>query len=591
MPRQRPLGPHPEERPNWGSMNEGQRRYAIEQYQLARVRRGLDIDHPTPVTDNEPDPLPELQLTHTDFDSRPISQSDIDAAIEDINNYQGDNTGNSDELDTILAGNPDQDRFNSVYSELDTGMADLDVTSSTGGTKRAGDGPQGGGGKRSNAGGSSIPGRAGAENGGGGVSGASEGVVEIPRPINDDSFYTKHFKKQHKFFTFGFASKIISQPIAVSAGNYPAHTQYYMTSSLAQIPVHIPALYINQSEFNLLPIGSHIKQLKVTVVQRNPVLQFETNASATQLATLNQNKNAIYSIGLNKTGYGVDRHYTAFGTSGEPMIPTAQGPAIYGPSVTPAYQGLVSDLYGVTNSDANFGTITPKHQFGMYTTLKNYWCTTTTSLDNTGWPNVQSKTKEWDAANTVGMPICEYSYTPQMGLIKAPQRAIWTGLPFRTTNNYFRGTGQEGPEMLTRTVDGTGNNTTLTYVPQNKSATITPLTIFTPIEQGQFQSVGVGGNMNPKVQPSLHIGIMPAPALSSGSLTSDLSNSTFTDVRGYFDVTCEMIVGWREHTDRPFATAYNIAPGQEVFQATSAGQNQETSVWANAYGAAAIPNA
>ena len=40
MPRVRPLGPNPQDRPNWDSLNEGQRRYAMEQWNLARVRRG-----------------------------------------------------------------------------------------------------------------------------------------------------------------------------------------------------------------------------------------------------------------------------------------------------------------------------------------------------------------------------------------------------------------------------------------------------------------------------------------------------------------------------------------------------------------------
>ena len=40
--------PPPNERPNWHKLNEGQRRYAWEQYNLALVRRGLPIDHPIP---------------------------------------------------------------------------------------------------------------------------------------------------------------------------------------------------------------------------------------------------------------------------------------------------------------------------------------------------------------------------------------------------------------------------------------------------------------------------------------------------------------------------------------------------------------
>lgn len=36
--------PPPNERPNWSKLNEGQRRYAWEQYNLALVRRGLPIN-------------------------------------------------------------------------------------------------------------------------------------------------------------------------------------------------------------------------------------------------------------------------------------------------------------------------------------------------------------------------------------------------------------------------------------------------------------------------------------------------------------------------------------------------------------------
>ena len=582
MPRQRPLGVHPSERPNWESMNEGQRRYAVEQYQLARLRRGLDIDHPNPVTEPAPEPeLPEL--------------GDISAELEELE--RGHHNTDSKELDEILDGDYNQDDIDKVVRELDTGMGDVEmqnVSSSSSGTKRTGDSVPASGTKKIRGGGrTSLPGRAGAEGGGGGVSGASEGIVEIPRPRNADSFYTKHFIKQHKFFTFGFASKVISQTIAASnpAGTYPAHTQYYMTSSLAQIPVHIPALYMNQAEFNLLRNGAYVKHIKVTVVQRNPVLQFETNASATQLATLNQNKNAIHAIGLNKTGYGVDRHYTSFGVSGEPMIPTAQGPPLYTSSSSPTYQGLVSDLYGVHNGHADFATITPKHQFGMYTTLKNYWCTTTTSLDATGWPNLQSKIKEWDAANTVGLPICEYEYTPKMGQLNTPQRAIWTGLPFATAPTYNHGTGNTAPESIQKTVTGAGVVTKLTYSQKDKNTVTTGLNLYTPIEKSQSHSVGPSGTLQHQVQPSLHVGIMPAPALSSGSLTSDLSNSTFTDVRGYFDVTCEMIVGWREHTDRPYANNFNVAPGEEIYETSGEDVVQDSSIWANCYGNMVIPNA
>ena len=45
MPRVRPLGPNPQDRPNWDSMNEGKKRYAMEQWKIARVRRGKYFNH------------------------------------------------------------------------------------------------------------------------------------------------------------------------------------------------------------------------------------------------------------------------------------------------------------------------------------------------------------------------------------------------------------------------------------------------------------------------------------------------------------------------------------------------------------------
>nr|CAD7448507.1 unnamed protein product [Timema bartmani] len=102
------------------------------------------------------------------------------------------------------------------------------------------------------------------------------------------------------------ASKVISAPIAGSGDNIVAHTVYYLTTALAQILVHKPILYMNKSEFDLLPQGSEILEVKVSIVQRN-ALSFATNASTTNLATLDQNKIGVYAIGLNKTGYGMDR--------------------------------------------------------------------------------------------------------------------------------------------------------------------------------------------------------------------------------------------------------------------------------------------
>jgi hypothetical protein len=77
----RPLGPPPYSRPNWGRLNEGQRRYAMEQYNynnIARVRRGLPVDHSRPsstITSSESDTGSHSEAAS---ENPPVSPSDSD---------------------------------------------------------------------------------------------------------------------------------------------------------------------------------------------------------------------------------------------------------------------------------------------------------------------------------------------------------------------------------------------------------------------------------------------------------------------------------------------------------------------------------
>ncbi|MGL5689581.1 MAG: hypothetical protein ACRDD8_02070, partial [Bacteroidales bacterium] len=91
MPRTRPLGPPPDERPNWDSLNEGQRRYAWEQYNLAKVRRGIPIDHPIPDTPNaepaQPDPQEQDYIDEFDLsllDNNTPQENQEEASLDEI---------------------------------------------------------------------------------------------------------------------------------------------------------------------------------------------------------------------------------------------------------------------------------------------------------------------------------------------------------------------------------------------------------------------------------------------------------------------------------------------------------------------------
>lgn len=436
----------------------------------------------------------------------------------------------------------------------------------TGGEKRQGDAIDGGVEKKAKAGpsgksGKRLPGTAKPQ----GLEGNGDRtVIYIDRPINPFNLVLTKFTKQHKFLTFGIANKILAQDVATPE----PHKIYFLTTALAEIPVHKLPLYLNQSEFDLLPDGAEVVEIKVKVVQRNALLSFQTNASNTALATLNQNKNGVYAIGLNKTCYGCNRTYTGFNAT-EKMIPTATGPPLYEKvEGEPAYEGLLEDFYGVDNSDAaGFLTSLPKHQTGMYTTLKNYFCMTQTSKYSGGWPNLQSKVVEYDAAALVGEPILTYTYHPKIAPIKPVQPYYPTQIPFGDLN-VMHGTLQSSAELYKRQFETSTLGYTTSYSLISRGAAGPSLfDYYADIEKSQYMFKGPGGNVSPVIQDSLHIGINPVPALTTSAITTGITNSNFTDTRSYFDVHCELIVAVKQYTDRPYAKKYNVPYGEHYLSA------------------------
>jgi len=242
MPRIRPLGPPPDERPNWDSLNEGQRRYAWEQYNLAKVRRGIPIDHPIPGL-QEPEP------------TQPNSQeqdyiNEFDVSVLDNNSPQE----GEEELEEILDRPVNSTALTSVLDELNNMSSDsmqVDADTTSGQLKRkqtdAGNTPK----KMSK--GTSLPGTAGGMGGGG----MEQAVEPIPRPMYSAHSYTRHYKKVHRLMSFGLAFK----PIAVPRTGTIQYSDVFMVTPMAHIPWEYLFMYLNPSEFALLPPGSRVKRV------------------------------------------------------------------------------------------------------------------------------------------------------------------------------------------------------------------------------------------------------------------------------------------------------------------------------------------
>lgn len=405
---------------------------------------------------------------------------------------------------------------------------------------------------------------------------SSDGMMEyqIERPLSKFGDTISVYKKSHKFMTFGIAPAIL-QPAANQVDTF-------LTTYLAEIPWHIPALYLNQSEFDLLQQGSHVISLEVEVFYRGSTIQFETGASATGLATLNQINDIAVGYALNKTGWGSNVSLRGFGTGQQSMVPTAIARPLYEP-VTGVYRGMIADYYGRNNNDANFKNDIPKHQVGRQTFLYNYFAVSTAGIATPpqagriqfgGWPCIAEKIEQYDGKTVVNKPVAHMKYEPKMGFIKTPLKTLAHGMPAPSLTSALN-IPTNGNLVNARIA--VAQNSGSTIVPANRDTDINENTatlnndltiqnIYTPIEKAQWARSGVWGEADAHVQPSLHIGVQPVPALTTASLlTEDSVFNQWTDTRAYWDVNCTMVVKNTFPTRYPYAANANVPIGEQVF--------------------------
>ncbi len=566
----RSLGPPPDQRPNWSRLNEGQKRYAWEQYQLARVRRGLPIDHPLPTLSD-----PSLQnrtAVHTSQEAGPSNAP--------VNNLPADNERSTlaDTINWESIGDP----FFLDSSET-TGMAAVPNSSTnntaTAGSKRPADSSNSAGAAKK----SKLPGT-GTKPGGDTI--VRSGPIE--RPLTVEHGDIRIYKKVHRFFTYGLAYKILSLPENVGG---TTTTHYYMITPLAEIPWDRPFFYMNPSEFFLLPPGARAVSMSCEVFQRNVRVAFKTNATTTDLATLNQNKNTIYSVGLSQSIDGLNVKPT--GVEAEnPMVVNGLDTVSGHPKRDKSnFNDWVEKFYGVTNDADKFDTILPVHQIGMPFNLEHYFAMVTQKSDplKSGWPCLQSHIKECDSDATSSKSVLAMTYSPEIGLLRPPIAPIATGNYVISGNvtqlNIPRGTGVHLPRKQHQyikdgycTVYNEATNQTWT-IPNSNQFTITEL-----IEKAQQFTVGSNGTVVPKSQPSLHIGIQPVPALSSNAIFQISSSADkYTDTQCYWEVVAEMTVHCSTPTYRPLAQIPNCKISERMMQASGSVANERFSMFEGLY--------
>lgn len=411
-----------------------------------------------------------------------------------------------------------------------------------------------------------LPGT-GREQANGGAGSDGQQVYAIARPMSMFGTKTSTYVKSHKFMVFGIANAVLG-PTGTGAAQHRV-----LTTCLAEIPWHKLPLYLNQSEFDLLPENSRVLECKVEVVFRGTRIAFETSSTATGLATLNQVSNLQVGIGLNKTGWGLDRYYNSF-VPNQPMVPATALPPIYAAqAANPVYRGMVADYYGVSNESTEFGNNGqyPHHQTGSWTFLRNYWClysqsATATAGPRTGWPSLQEKIQQYDAKTVVNECVASATYKPKMGFIKKPAGYLPSGYPINAGTIGVGGhlANARNATVVTGIPNTDGTTSTEAAAAVNRTFPAGDFTFYDDIEKSQEMRFGPWGNNHPQVQPSVHVGVQAVPALTTAALNGPLNS--WTDSMGYLDVTATLVVADSTPTHFPYGTIVNVLPNETVFR-------------------------
>lgn len=410
-----------------------------------------------------------------------------------------------------------------------------------------------------------LPGTAGGQ--GGGIDTAGADPTPIPRPFHNPQLETRIYRKVHRFISFGLAYT----PIAVNRTiEELTHNDVFMVTPLAEIPWDRLFMYMNPSEYSLLPPGARVSSMSCTVRSENVRIAFPTNASTSNLATLNQNKFLRVGHGLRQTLGGVNIKPLTF-TADKPMIvETIQEQRADGTD----YADYVTNFYGspnVVDDEASWTKQIPRHQIGLPYPIQYYFAMVTQDTDPTksGWPCLQSFVQEMEADSQAGGNLVSVSYEPQMGIIKTPISSIYTGIPSTSTGatniKYKDGTGNHQGRIVNVAVSG-GNldKRSETFADWNQNVTA-EFDLQQIIEKSQEHVAGMAPMVQGNTIPSLHIGLQPVIALTSSAISNDAVNN-YTDAQGYYEVICECTVQCAYPTYRPHATRANTAPSKMVWE-------------------------
>nr|WEY02541.1 MAG: structural protein [Canine parvovirus] len=535
MPRVRPLGPNPQDRPNWDSMNEGQRRYAMEQWNLARVRRGERFDPPgdddhvmneqDAIDDFDLDLLGSPQEEHT-----PSQQSEdgVDDFLQQVRDRQEAGPSNAPDMSDV----------------------EMSQVSSSQGSKRS---SSSGGGRASKVpkSGTSLPGTGGNLDGMSSGGSAAGGSPAILRPIGlHVEKMTKTYHKKHRFLTSANANVIIKE---AASGTSPK--RFALTTGLASIPWEYLFMYMSPAEYNRMKQypGTCAVSASVTVKAWNTRVAFQTGDTQTANATLNQNKFLQVAQGMRSIPYIVSNNRRYQFSATEPMLPTG-----FTSQTSEQYrEGLKTAIYGYDNNSPNFIQAPPANATGAEIYLQDYLTVYTLDASGTGddttylpgFPPYKDFIEEFDASACVNGVVATMNYDFQYAPLVPNYAAVPNNLIASTGNQDIPiGTnievaGQKTVTMAQTTTPSQTYNHTRKFLqgPNSNSLYFTEEQAYfkRPMEQGGVFEETNNQSLGDSQMPSLNVGIRAVPKLTTSDNTTQANS--WLDAQGYFEVDCTLV--------------------------------------------------
>lgn len=566
--------PPPYERPNWERLNEGQRRYAMEQYNLALVRRGQYFEPPiaarppSPAPNNAIQDLDELDRLLDNFPTGSPQQSQ--GGTSDVDQPVAGPSSRPDPVPIQLPVQP------STFQEPAQTMSTSEVT---GVSQKRGAEPDSAStptkkNKSSEHSGSALPGTSGNTDGSMASSSmqeleASRGIMPISRGIHVEKFEWT-FTKKWKFLSFGVADVILTDDIGTTTA--PAK-RWALTTSLVNIPWEYAFMYMSIAEYTRLRemTGVFATDCDIRVFQYNPRVAFQTADTTSTQATLNQNKFTRVAKGLrnNPHLFGSDRDYVF--AKDEPMKPEGFETNADQYTGQKFRDRLAKQMYGTTTISTNPPTV-PAISTGKEMGLLRYYTVYASQTVDSGFPQYNKYCSEFNSMDLVGKQVLsahhDFTYAPLTVRARNYQDSIYmpgdvpTPKEAQPASQYVNA-GSKIVDLLSVRMPTTGfsavggNNSReedsmylghlqiggvalKTGEKLSDSSFQNFDTLYTkfPMEQGGIYNEAGYQGATCGDQESLHVGVRAVPKL--GTAVNNIEASSWLDCQMYWTVECRL---------------------------------------------------